>query len=541
MALINFYKGLESAYDSSLHNNSIYQCTDSGVVYILGTKHEKISKEEIDNIVGSNTYTDANYISKETNLTDAALQLDEEIKATNDNLALMEANLEGNYLPLSGGTLSGDLKIEYSKVLNFYGSGTSGSGSSVKMYATVTPKGEERFWIDTDGYIQIYGSVSHAGAGQNYGISLDPMADLKFGDLNADVPDVSINTLGLHFKDKTITDLVTAAGGTTTIKTINNESLLGDGNINLVTSTDLSNYLTTGNVTIADINNLGNNWSSVLANNVQSKNFTVNGAVKSVYGPSTETFSIYAPSDAGDSGQFLKSTGSVPSWNNIEISDITNLQSTLDNKVSLTGDSFKNNNVCWGGKTTNGDNVCLAFVDPNNNNKFGSWTGGTYIRSNSPQNLMLEVGTVGESSSTFYDIYNEGNFKAGVDYVAPSTLNNYALKEDNITISVIASDTANSQNAKGYSRIFNNNFNVAFYDGTYNYIPNSFMTNGEEAIITYSVFNNKGYTIYKCTLTSTGICTKEILHQFTIPTIQTVSEFPTDLDNYADGSIFIKE
>lgn len=91
MTLINFYKGLESAYDSSLHNNSIYQCTDSGVVYILGTKHEKISKEEIDNIVGSNTYTGANYISKETNLTDAVLQLDEEIKATNDNLAILNA------------------------------------------------------------------------------------------------------------------------------------------------------------------------------------------------------------------------------------------------------------------------------------------------------------------------------------------------------------------------------------------------------------------------------------------------------------------
>lgn len=46
---------------------------------------------EITEKIGTNEYTDANYISKETNLTDAAKQLDEEIKATNDNLAILNA------------------------------------------------------------------------------------------------------------------------------------------------------------------------------------------------------------------------------------------------------------------------------------------------------------------------------------------------------------------------------------------------------------------------------------------------------------------
>ena len=45
--------------------------------------------EGITEKVGTNEYTDTNYISKETNLTDAAKQLDEEIKATNDNLAIL--------------------------------------------------------------------------------------------------------------------------------------------------------------------------------------------------------------------------------------------------------------------------------------------------------------------------------------------------------------------------------------------------------------------------------------------------------------------
>ena len=47
--------------------------------------------------IGTNVYTGANYISKETNLTEAVLQLDEEIKATNDNLALEHTNAEATY------------------------------------------------------------------------------------------------------------------------------------------------------------------------------------------------------------------------------------------------------------------------------------------------------------------------------------------------------------------------------------------------------------------------------------------------------------
>lgn len=56
--------------------------------------------DALQDITGSNTYTGANYISKETNLTDAVIQLDEEIKATNDNLALEHANAEATYSKL---------------------------------------------------------------------------------------------------------------------------------------------------------------------------------------------------------------------------------------------------------------------------------------------------------------------------------------------------------------------------------------------------------------------------------------------------------
>lgn len=91
MALINFYKGLKENYSPDTHGNSIYSCTDTNECYILGVLYENISEEEITNKIGTNTYTGANYISKEANLTDAAMQLDEEIKATNDNIDILNA------------------------------------------------------------------------------------------------------------------------------------------------------------------------------------------------------------------------------------------------------------------------------------------------------------------------------------------------------------------------------------------------------------------------------------------------------------------
>lgn len=93
--------------------------------------------------VGSNDLSSSNYLSKETNLTDAINQLDEELKATNDNLTLeheyntatyatkeemnqADTNLQNsieelsnstdeklnNYLPLAGGTMTGGITFE---------------------------------------------------------------------------------------------------------------------------------------------------------------------------------------------------------------------------------------------------------------------------------------------------------------------------------------------------------------------------------------------------------------------------------------------
>lgn len=75
---------------------------------------------ELNSKIGSNTYEGSNYLTKETNLTDAVIQLDEEIKATNDNLALEHTNAEAayakkteleGYLPLTGGEITGVISV----------------------------------------------------------------------------------------------------------------------------------------------------------------------------------------------------------------------------------------------------------------------------------------------------------------------------------------------------------------------------------------------------------------------------------------------
>lgn len=164
------------------------------------------TKEE----VGSNTYTDSNYLSKETNLTDAVLQLDEEIKATNDNLDLEHANAEAtyakktelsNYLPLSGGTLIGGL----------YTRGMTNPDDNGEYYLGLTSVGFIITATSMKGTRVIdLGRNSASMGGLGY---LDFYN--SFGSIN-----LRINPDGITLRDKTANDLLNGAGGTTSVSDI---------------------------------------------------------------------------------------------------------------------------------------------------------------------------------------------------------------------------------------------------------------------------------------------------------------------------------
>ena len=122
-----------------------------------------------------------------------------------------------------------------------------------------------------------------------------------------------------------------------------------------------------------------------------------------------------------DSGNFIAGTNYLAPGG-VSIADVSGLQDSLDGKADLTGNSYKNNNACWGGKKTDGSNVYLALVDTNNNVKIGSPGCGLYLRSSA--GIQREV-FISETESDFYTVLDTYNFKAGTNYVAPSTLNNY--------------------------------------------------------------------------------------------------------------------
>lgn len=134
MAFMKFYVGNEA--NASSHRDGIYIAVDTKKIFYNGSAYGGSEVDlsnyytiaQVNGKIGTNVYTGANYISKETNLTDAVLQLDVEI----DNLALEHANAEatyakktelGGYLPLSGGELSGSLYITGSSQLQLIGIG----------------------------------------------------------------------------------------------------------------------------------------------------------------------------------------------------------------------------------------------------------------------------------------------------------------------------------------------------------------------------------------------------------------------------------
>lgn len=98
----------------------------------------------------------------------------------------------------------------------------------------------------------------------------------------------------------------------------------------------------------------------------------------------------------------------TPSAHTHSISEVTNLQTTLDDKVSLSSDAFKPNNVCWGGTTTDGTTRCLAFIDPNDQILFGHTSLPVIIRGGSLQyangsgvtSTILHTGNIGSITFT---------------------------------------------------------------------------------------------------------------------------------------------
>lgn len=83
----------------------------------------------------------------------------------------------------------------------------------------------------------------------------------------------------------------------------------------------------------------------------------------------------------------------TPSAHTHSISDVTDLQVALNDKVSLSSDAFKPNNMCWGGTTTDGTTTCLAFINPDNFALFGHTSLPLRLRSSSNPTVLVGTNT----------------------------------------------------------------------------------------------------------------------------------------------------
>ena len=440
MALINFYKGLKENYSPDTHGNSIYSCTDTNECYILGVLYENLSEQEIADKIGTNTYTDANYISKETNLTDAALQLDEEIKATNDNLAILNA-----------------ASVKSVKV----GSNTSNeafsSGVITIANATTTTDGalskEDKTKLDNieSTYLPLTG-----------GTLIGPLT-INNGGLSTSI--LNMGTRGNFFKYNS------------------DDNYIG-----------LMQYFRPN----------GFKWVSFGYANISG---TGTFCIREEEASGVSDFALIFKDYEGNTYKFLNDYNFIAGTNylapgNVQISDVVNLQSTLDNKVSLTGDSFKNNNVCWGGTTTDGTTYCLALIDESDRVKIGNTNLPLYLRGSSIQ--------FDDNSGDYYTVYHSNNFKAGVNYVTP---------EDVKSLVFTQSAGANETNAANYLKVRDGYFNIVVVHNNVYYTPNEINTSNSDSIaISFSAFTTTGYNIYQVIVTADGTCTESLYSSFTIPT-----------------------
>lgn len=211
----------------------------------------------LQNAIGDNTYEGSNYLTKETNLTDAVIQLDEEIKATNDNLALEHANAEATYvtkeelngyLPLVFGDQKdlegGSLRIYNTGVIDkskadyvsighsqnaprvyiYEAGGSSGGGDSLVLEGTGISLNEtrnNRFRVDlsTDLGLDLRCKTDNIHVVLSNGFNNNDRG-LRIYEGSASNYLLKINPNGVALANKTSQDLLNAGGSTTPISDI---------------------------------------------------------------------------------------------------------------------------------------------------------------------------------------------------------------------------------------------------------------------------------------------------------------------------------
>lgn len=224
-------------------------------------------------------------------------------------------------------------------------------------------------------------------------------------------------------------------------------------------------------VSIATISDLHSTWDAFMKAGLYTRTLGVNGkAWQFLSNVNGATTSVYAPTTAGTNGQFLKSTGGVPSWVDLTpaligaatashthtLSQISDLDSSWDavlkaapSYLPLSGGTMNNGaKIIFGvGESTDGGgisqvngNVYLWFPT-STSAVFGNSTATEVIlRTNAKSNLYHQVGV-----GTKYKIYDSNNFGGltiQLNGTSQGVFNGSVAKTINITASSIGAAAA---------------------------------------------------------------------------------------------------
>ena len=248
-------------------------------------------------------------------------------KVLNEKIESLSSDVDSNYLKLTGGTLTG--------IVNFNAGLNVNSGNTVVQNITikgnVTQEGDS--FITKAETVNITDNILILNNGEKG-------SGVTKGTSGIEVDRGSADNFLFVFDEA---DDRFKAGYANSLQPI----MLRDAESSLVANKflywDATNKISkTREIVISDISNLHNTWGSFLGSGIYTRNIGINGYQWTfISNVNAATPSIYAPITPGSAGQYLKSSGGVPVWNTLTMSDISDSANILNEYLPLSAGSIK--------------------------------------------------------------------------------------------------------------------------------------------------------------------------------------------------------
>lgn len=248
-------------------------------------------------------------------------------KVLNEKIESLSSDVDSNYLKLTGGTLTG--------IVNFNAGLNVNNGNTVVQDITikgnVTQEGDS--FITKAETVNITDNILILNNGEKG-------SGVTKGTSGIEVDRGSADNFLFVFDEA---DDRFKAGYANSLQPI----MLRDAESSLVANKflywDATNKISkTREIVINDISNIHTTWQSFLGSGIYTRDIGINGHHWTFISPfNATTTSIYAPITSGSAGQYLKSSGRVPVWNTLTMSDISDSANILNEYLPLSAGSIK--------------------------------------------------------------------------------------------------------------------------------------------------------------------------------------------------------